>query len=149
MIVVGCVAAPLLICSEHGAFRITPDNHVQGKGCPSCSRGGYSNIKAGTFYILKVTEDTIKFGITNNFDNRLEQLKNKSDFSLATILRIDFDDGSIPRAIENRILKDSTIKRCVVNKADLRSGYTETTFYSNLYKILDIVEEIGGKESYT
>ena len=26
-----------ILCSEHGIFRQTPDNHVSGKGCPKCS----------------------------------------------------------------------------------------------------------------
>lgn len=26
-----------VICSEHGAFEITPSNHLKGKGCPTCA----------------------------------------------------------------------------------------------------------------
>ena len=27
-----------LICSLHGGFEISPDNHLAGKGCPTCGR---------------------------------------------------------------------------------------------------------------
>lgn len=31
-------AKVIVVCPEHGAWDITPDNHLRGRGCPQCSR---------------------------------------------------------------------------------------------------------------
>ncbi|MEW6512522.1 MAG: hypothetical protein AB1443_00820 [Pseudomonadota bacterium] len=28
----------IVLCGRHGAFEVTPDNHMRGRGCPSCGR---------------------------------------------------------------------------------------------------------------
>lgn len=34
----------IIVCSSHGEFEQTPDNHVNNHGCPSCARNKYSQI---------------------------------------------------------------------------------------------------------
>jgi hypothetical protein len=126
-------------CYEHGIFKITPDNHVQGKGCPLCGKSGYQPQRSGIFYILKVSDNVIKFGITNDIERRLKELSKRNSYNLEVLYKFEFDDGYIAQTIESEVYRDSSIIRNVVSKADMPSGYVETTYYSNLSKILDIV----------
>lgn len=129
-----------VMCKEHGVFKITPDNHVQGKGCPLCGNSGYQPQKAGTFYILKVTENIIKFGITNKIERRLAELQKHTMYELSVLYRFDFNDGYVAQNIENLVYQDPSIIRRVVSKADMPQGYVETTYAGNISKILEIVE---------
>jgi len=134
-----CKEKVIVICKQHGEFLISPDNHSRGKGCPLCGKKGYQPQSSGYFYILKVTDSVVKFGITNNIDRRLTELKKKSVFDLEIIHLFYFEDGYIPQNIENSVYRDKSIERCVVNRADMKSGYVETTFRDNVTKILEIV----------
>lgn len=68
-----------VICLEHGAFSITPENHLQGTGCPKCAVHGFNKTKPAYLYYLKITtEDNqilYKIGITNRTVNERFQLK--------------------------------------------------------------------------
>lgn len=50
-----------IMCPEHGEFWQTPTNHLYGKGCPSCSNFGPSNMEDELFTIVKrITPDAIQ-----------------------------------------------------------------------------------------
>jgi hypothetical protein len=134
-------------CPSHGYFSVSPSNHLKGKGCPSCAKSGYDPFKEGSFYILSVGEEVIKFGITRVIERRLKDIQNDSVYPISVLYRFDFIDGSIPRAIENTILQDSSIIKEVVARADMKQGYTETTYLYNLPKILRIVENFNNDPS--
>lgn len=136
-----CKQKVTVLCSQHGSFLITPDNHVQGKGCPLCGRSGFQPQNAGTFYILKITEDVIKFGVTCDLQRRLKELSRYSSFPISPLYIFNFKSGYTALDIENRVYKDRSIVRNVVSKLDLPSGYVETTYSSNIPKILSIVDE--------
>jgi len=54
----------IIICSEHGEFKVRPDNHIQGNGCPICSRS------RGEIEIKKILEhNNIKFETQKKFDD--------------------------------------------------------------------------------
>lgn len=129
-----------IICPIHQEFKQNAASHLSGSGCPSCGFSGYDPKSAGVFYILKVTNDVIKFGITKDIDKRIRYINNDSSFNIEVLYSFSFSDGSIPQIIETTIKKDKNIKRKVVNKSDMLSGYTETTYLYNLPKILQIVE---------
>lgn len=131
-----------VICPEHGEFTTTVTNHLCGKGCVRCSDGdrGYSCKKSGVFYILKITDNVIKFGISNNFDKRLKDIIKGSCFDISCMYKFNFEDGQIPREIESEVIA-SDIVRSVVSRCDMVSGYTETTYLYNLTKILSIVSK--------
>lgn len=132
----------IVICPIHGEFLTTTSNHIKGKGCPKCGqyKSGFRSNKAGTFYILRVTEDVYKFGISNKFEQRLKQIQLKSVFDIQCLLRYDFDDGHIARVIESEIIA-SDIQRGVINHCDMRCGYSETFYSKDLSKVLDIVNK--------
>lgn len=129
-----------ILCKTHGKFTTTPDTHGQGRGCPLCGGQGFKAQNPAYFYILKVTENVIKFGISNDVDRRLREINDKSCFDIELMYKFYFENGYDARYIETEVYRDSTIKRNVVSKADLPSGYVETTYMSNLPKLLSIVE---------
>ena len=57
-----------IICKEHGEFRQTPDNHLNGKGCPKC------NSSKGELIIEKYL---IKNNINYESQKRFKDCKNK------------------------------------------------------------------------
>ena len=58
--------ASIIICKKHGGFPQTPNSHLSGSGCPSCSVKGFKTSEPGRFYIhndyVRVAD---KAGITN------------------------------------------------------------------------------------
>lgn len=129
-----------VICKTHGPFKATTHNHLKGRGCPKCGtwKCGYRSNRRGTFYILKVTDDVCKFGISNVFPERLKSLQLNSCFDLETMYLFEFEDGQIARDIESELIESDLI-RCVVNPADMKSGYTETFYLSDISKVLQVV----------
>lgn len=128
-----------IVCPVHGEFRQVPNSHLSGNGCSSCGKYGYQPQNSGSFYILRITEDVIKFGITCNMPRRLREIKRSTVFDVDIIHCFDFDDGSIALRVEQDIRNDPSIVRNVVNKADMKEGMSETTYLSNISKILEYV----------
>lgn len=59
-----------IICREHGSFFQTPNDHLDGKGCPKCS-----NHNQDTLYILRcLSTGLVKIGITNNLKQRISSI---------------------------------------------------------------------------
>jgi len=142
-----CKEKVIVICNQHGEFLISPDNHSRGKGCPLCGKSGYQPQLKGYFYILKITDDVIKFGITNNLERRMSEIAKKSVFDIELLYSFEFQNGYIPQDIENEIYRDKNIVRSVVNKSDMKSGYVETTYISNIPRILNIVNSFTNNTS--
>lgn len=130
-----------VICHEHGIFTTTAANHLKGKGCPKCAIGvtGFQSTKSGTFYILKVTDEVGKFGISNKFESRFNAIKNHTCFDIEVLYRFDFQDGHIARTIESAVIASEDIQRNVVSRADMQQGFSETFYLKDLPKILSIV----------
>lgn len=131
-----------IICKIHGVFEQVPSSHLYAAGCPMCStqKVGYRANMAGTFYILKVTEDIYKFGITNNFNKRFRMISNKSTYKLEPLYTFHCGNGYIIRKIESEVIY-SGIERNVVNREDMYSGYTETFYAKDLQIVLAIVNK--------
>lgn len=132
-----------IICREHGVFSQNMDNHTNNRrGCPHCSTTGYSSYKSGYLYLLKVDAAMLKFGITNNHpDERIYQIQYHTDFYIEPLRYYKFEDGLIPKRIEQEILRDSSIRRSFLDKSQMKSGYTETTYIFYLRNILDIIDK--------
>jgi hypothetical protein len=111
-----------ILCYEHGEFRQTPNSHLNGSGCPKCSVTGFDPSKIAYGYIIKFS-DFIKFGITNNIENRLGVLKRKNgNFQILKIK--EFELG------KDAVLWENSIKKkfggCFVDKIICPDGFTET-----------------------
>lgn len=85
-------------CPEHGWFTKTPDKHLQGQGCPHCSKGGFK-LKEKAFVYFLFSGNEIKVGITNNLRRRVCQLKKNTPFDFYVISKIK-TIGSDALAIE-------------------------------------------------
>lgn len=60
----------VIICPEHGEFNQTPNSHLSGSGCPSCSEKGFKPSLPARFYIHRdYSNIAYKAGITNNTIN--------------------------------------------------------------------------------
>jgi hypothetical protein len=134
-------------CLLHGDFRIRVGNIVRGKSCPSCANYGFKNNKPATFYILKITENVIKFGITSDINRRLYQIRRKSCFDIKILHEFIFTEGKIAKQIESSIKTDSSIVKSVVNRCDMGCGFNETTYIYNLPKIIEIVNSFTNNTS--
>lgn len=53
-------------CPIHGVFKQRPNDHLNGSGCPSCTKSGFNRNKPAILYYIKDTETGFyKIGITN------------------------------------------------------------------------------------
>lgn len=79
-----------ITCTKHGGFLQLPGNHYNlNQGCPTCSKTGYKINKHGVVYILRSTcGEHVKIGITNNVNNRMDQLSNCTPFDFNIIHKI-------------------------------------------------------------
>lgn len=129
-----------IICRDHGVFSQAPNSHLYAAGCPRCSnqRVGYRSTMGGTFYLLKVTDDVLKFGITNNLDKRLKQIQQKCKYPVSVIYYLENPDGYVIRKLESEIIS-SGIERGIITKQEMGSGYTETFHRKDFSLVLDIL----------
>lgn len=102
-----CESHVSVICREHGEFKISPSNHLKGKGCPSCAKSGFDPEKPSYLYLLIGTTpahgDVVKVGITNNPRQRF--LKNRRadgiDWKLARLQ--GYSEGFLPVQFEKHL----------------------------------------------
>jgi len=69
-LVIGVNKKVTIICAEHGDFYKTPIKHLAGQGCPHCAKSGYKVNLPATFYLIKLPNSVLGFGISNSFDDR-------------------------------------------------------------------------------
>lgn len=95
----------VIICKEHGKFTQTPNNHINGQGCPDCSVSGFKISKDGHLYILKSSCGRfIKVGISNIVEKRIRQLKLRTPFELS-VVSLHYSDGLYVSRIEKQAHK--------------------------------------------
>lgn len=131
----------LISCPVHGDFFQNAQNHINGRGCTSCSKTGFDFSKTGSFYVQEIynNDDELicyKIGITKNIKKRINNQKLKSKMNHKLI----FEYSSIGYEIfqlEKTIKKN--IECCYMNKSVFPDGYTETispTQYDNLESLI-------------
>lgn len=131
-----------IICKLHGVFSQVPNSHLYAAGCPRCSnqKVGYRSNMRGSFYILKITDDVLKFGITNNMKKRVKGIQQKCKYPITILHYWTHSDGYVIRSLESDVIA-SGIVRGVIPKEDMLSGYTETFYAKDLPKVMDIVNK--------
>ena len=129
-----------IICPIHGVFLQKASDHIYGKICKKCTNGGgYNPDTSGHFYILKVNDCCIKFGITKNIEVRLKTIRDYSVHDVTLMYSFKFEDGRIPPTIESDVKK--LISCGILPKEEMYSGFTETTDIANLRIILNVVDK--------
>jgi hypothetical protein len=135
-----------IICKKHGSFNITPSNHLNGKGCTSCTSWGYDNKKSATLYVI-TCENLIKVGITNrDVKLRLNSIS-KSYGQSFTLLNEFKGKGSDIRDLETKVLK---FLKKTYEVADCKfDGWTETFKNVDRYLLLDFIldEYLGANKT--
>lgn len=126
-----------IICLIHGEFVQRAHDHLNGCGCPSCTKSGYRSNQKGYIYIHHVHDDIYKLGITNHPDKRLEQINSKSEYIHTYFKLFSSNDGKKISLLERYILNQ--IPHGVVLKEDMKDGYTETFNKEHLEKVLEII----------
>ena len=78
----------LVKCKSHGIFKVTPNKHKNGRGCPQCTKltsswynstiiERYKNKflqQQGFLYILKISEGVAKVGISRDVNQRVRKI---------------------------------------------------------------------------
>lgn len=97
--------------------------------------------KATIFYLISLSDQYIKFGRTNNIERRLIDTRHKSkNFNVKLLCTYDIKCPIKTIDLEKAIIS-SDIKTSVVNRDLLPNGFSETTHFSDLQNILQIVEK--------
>lgn len=127
-------------------FKMQPEAHLAGQGCPSCCKTGYSPSKAGFLYVFNDGGDLTKIGITNSTpQKRCNDINRRADKRFAVLKAYRFDDGSTPPKIESLMLKElrATYKGCV----DSFNGCKETFYDVNLATLLNRIEQLISQQT--
>jgi hypothetical protein len=133
-----------VICKEHGEFLITPDNHARGKGCSKCAKYGFDGSVPNYFYLQKLDDNYIKFGITKHPpEERMNKQSSSSIFTHELILTKLFSNGEDALALEDKV-KSLGIHN-VVNKEYMTDGFTETIKIEELDKIYEVIKDFTGE----
>ncbi len=98
-----------IICSEHGVFEQTPNNHTSMKqGCPQCAETGFNPSEPGTLYVLtddKQCPTLLKVGITNDLKQRLRQLQRRTPHPVVKLVSYPFPQGADAYKLEQEVHK--------------------------------------------
>jgi len=106
-------------CRMHGIFKVSPNNHLRGKGCPTCAltkRGWNRSIYTGApaiLYIVEVSNTTFKIGITKKSLKERYYKDVQDGATIDTVMEYHFIEGTDAYDIEKTVLnltKDSTYK---------------------------------------
>ena len=130
----GTKAKSLFECEHGHQWEATPNDVMNGNGCPFCAEYGFNPSKPGWIYILKY-EDFIKYGITNNIDKRLSQHKKNGSYSI--VLTQLHENGSMASDLERRIRK--TFGGRFISRERFPNGYTETLCVSKLDQLITFI----------
>ncbi len=129
-----------VVCEKGHSFSQRAGNLLQGYGCPSCSKTGFSYNKKGSLYVLKIGDSFGKIGITHNLKKRLAKIRSSSKHEVSVIRVCDFDNGEFVKNLEQAILK-SGIEFKAASKHEVLDGYTETFWLYDLDKIFNLIDE--------
>lgn len=129
-------------CPECGETGETESHNLQ-KGKRSC---GCNMHRQKECYINLLLEDeqivAIKFGIARDSKQRIKSQERLSKYSLSQHSVYTFSDVDSCKKAERDCLQE--LECGVVPKYAMEDGYTETTWYYNLEKVIYIYESNGG-----
>lgn len=97
--------------------------------------------KSNIFYIIKLDNDYLKFGVTNNLERRLIDTRFKSKpFKTELVYSITLDLDIKSKYIEKLIKSSDYIPTQVLSKKQLPFGFSETAHIDSLQDIVELVE---------
>jgi len=129
-------------CPECGEVGESASGNLQkGHRCCGCSRRrereGYINI-----ILDKSLPLALKFGVTSDSYRRCEELNSCCVYEVENLVSYVFPDRKSCLQAERECKQ--TLITGVIDRVELTSGFTETTYIYNLDKIIEIYERNGG-----
>jgi hypothetical protein len=127
-------------CKIHGNFLQSPTNHLNGQGCPFCSKSGFKSDKSASLYVLKIrnlSNEYTGFGITNDFETRIKEHKlnlSKHGFFIEKSKKFNIKIGKYARKIETILKTTLPIINIGVD------GFRTETTAMNYHEIIKLVE---------
>ena len=136
----------IITCALHGDFRITPNNHLRGKGCIKCASSGFDPSKPAILYYLSINNgQAYKIGITNR---SVELRFTVSDLNCITKLFQINLDGELAKTLEHSILK-KYVTHSYKGEPLLSSGNTELFSINIFANNPELFENISNEEKIT
>lgn len=97
--------------------------------------------KSNIFYLIKLDDDYVKFGVTNNLERRLIDTKFKSKpFKTELLYSFNLPASINSKSVEKLIKSSDHIPTQVLSKLELPFGFSETAYFSSLQDIIQLVE---------
>lgn len=138
----------LVTCKYHGDFKISPNNHLRGKGCPKCAltkrgwnRSLFTGVPTSIYYAI-INDRYYKVGITK-IGERHRYYPDRAYGNKIKILHESwFFDGSMAYDLEKEMLL--LIKDCKTNKDILvQGGNTEIHNINMLDVLISRIKELN------
>ena len=127
-----------IYCKDHGAFWQAPYNHLSGKGCPSCSNGGFKPNEPAFLYVLITDGGFIGFGISGKLKKRLQTHKRNLSANNIEILSTFIFSGQGEHVLE----AEKHIKSTFANSNVFIEGFkTEAFTNDKLTAVLDYLRK--------
>lgn len=117
-----------IICSLGHEYSASPSSFISGNRCPICSTTGFNPNISATLYVLRsknLKVNLIKVGITNNFKNRIKQLRYSTPFEFETIYQFNTPSGIDAQNLEKEIKKSASNSGLSHHFKTKFDGYTE------------------------
>lgn len=126
-------------CHLHGTFSQTPDNHLQGTGCPGCAVTGFDTSKPGILYYLSINDgQAYKLGITNR--SVKQRYINKDLENIQILHQVHYKNGQDAYLEERRIMTEFKQYKYIGPNL-LRDGNTEL-FSCNILNLKENNEQV-------
>lgn len=122
-------------CICDNIWEATPGSVMAGNGCPKCADHGFSTGKPAWIYVL-IFANFIKYGITNNLDQRLHTHLKNGQYTVA--LSKLYEDGAVAYNWERSIKIIFGGK--YVTKEQCPDGWTETLSLDKLQLLMETVK---------
>ena len=123
----------------------TAEGHIVGiyQGARSCECSTSRQTQAYINLIKDAGEIiAIKYGIANYSDHRIKTQQSKCIYDMENYGVWQFDTTRDCKAAERTC--STTLQRNLLSKEEMKDGHTETTYPTNIEKVIEIYESYGG-----
>ncbi len=90
----------IITCKKHGEFEQTPNNHLKGRGCPSCP-ARYDQLT--NLYLMHNALGKVKVGYSIDIDKRIKELNRDAPFEAELLETWTLPDTPTVRKIESKV----------------------------------------------
>lgn len=137
-------------CKDHGPFWQVPNDHLKGRGCPTCGqtlkRSSYKD-KSTLLYYVKFSNNVYKIGIARStLPQRFKGCKKPEIIKLYR-----FKDGAVAFDLEHQIMRENKDKKYngkyFINNYNTSCGESEC-FIDDISESIDVILKTCDKTKY-